>query len=153
MSEHRIHLIWKKGQEEFKYEVYDRTHSILFDGGQEIQGSSTPSTYGKAEFANPEEMIAAALSSCHMLTFLAVAAKRKYVVLEYEDLAVSTLDKNPEGKQSVIKIDIHPKTKFSKENVPTEEELKLLHELSHKSCFIGNSIKSEVLIHPILLEN
>ncbi|TGK21055.1 OsmC family peroxiredoxin [Leptospira fluminis] len=150
MSEYRIQLNWKKGPEEFKYETYDRTHSIRFGGGQEIKGSSTASTFGREEYANPEEIIAASLSSCHMLTFLAVAAKRKYVVLEYSDTAISTLDKNENGKLAIVKIDIHPKTKFSSENVPTEEELRTLHELSHKSCFIGNSIKAEVIIHPSL---
>ncbi|PJZ71145.1 osmotically inducible protein OsmC [Leptospira perolatii] len=148
MSEHKIRINWQKGTEEFTYETYDRTHEISFEGGRKILASATSTYFGKAEYANPEELITAALCSCHLLTFLAVAARKKFTILQYSDAAVATLEKNPEGKLSIVKIDLYPRTKFSSDKVPDMEELRSLHELSHKNCFIGNSIKSQVVIHP-----
>lgn len=148
MSEHKIGLYWKKGPEEFKYDSYDRTHSIQYDGGQKLFGSSTLETYGKAEHTNPEELLASSVCSCHFLTFLAVAAKSRYIVSEYQDHAIATLEKNAEGKMVVTKIDLYPKVTFEGEKIPDAEALADLHSKSHRNCFISNSIKSEVTIHP-----
>lgn len=148
MSEHKIGLYWKKGPEDFKYDSYDRTHTIQYEGGQKLFGSSTPETYGKAEHTNPEELLASSVCSCHFLTFLAVAAKSRFVVSDYSDNAIATLEKNAEGKMVVTKIDLHPKVTFEGEKIPDSETLVGLHEKSHKNCFISNSIRSEVTIHP-----
>ena len=75
MSEHRISLAWKRQTPDFAYDTYDRTHTVMFEGGQTIQASAAAAYLGKADYANPEELLAASLSSCHMLTFLAIAAK------------------------------------------------------------------------------
>ncbi|EMY77376.1 OsmC-like protein [Leptospira weilii serovar Ranarum str. ICFT] len=148
MSEYKIGLHWKKGPEDFKYESYDRTHSIQYEGGQKLYGSSTPETYGKAEYTNPEELLASSACSCHFLTFLAVAAKSRFVVSDYQDDAVATLEKNEEGKMVVTKIELHPKITFEGEKNPDLETLVGLHEKAHKNCFIANSIKAKVTIHP-----
>ncbi|TGK27915.1 OsmC family peroxiredoxin [Leptospira gomenensis] len=147
MSEHKVGLSWKKGPEEFKYESYDRTHTVRYAGGQTLSGSSTLETYGKAEFANPEEMLAAAVCSCHFLTFLAVAAKSRYVVSSYEDNAIAILEKNQDGKMVVTKVDLYPVVRFEGEKIPDHETLEGLHEKAHRNCFISNSIRSEVNIH------
>ncbi|TGK11214.1 OsmC family protein [Leptospira stimsonii] len=148
MSEHTIGLNWKKGPEDFKYDSYDRTHILQYAGGQTLNGSSTTETYGKSEHANPEELLASSVCSCHFLTFLAVAAKSRYIVSAYEDKAIAILEKNSEGKMVVTKIDLYPKVTFEGEKIPDQEVLIELHEKAHRNCFISNSIKSEVKIHP-----
>jgi organic hydroperoxide reductase OsmC/OhrA len=146
MSEHNISTNWKKGNEEFSFETYSRTHEIFFQGGQKILNSSTKETYGNPENSNPEELLAAALSSCHMLTFLAVASKKKKIVLEYKDNATAILEKGESGKMMVTKILLKPKIIFSDETPVDKEELDKMHDSAHRNCFIGLSIKSEVII-------
>jgi organic hydroperoxide reductase OsmC/OhrA len=146
MSEHKATLHWKKTTSDFSYKTYDRTHTVRFGGGSEIKASSAPEYLGKQEFVNPEEAFAFSISSCHLLTFLAIASMSNYVVEEYEDEAVAVLEKNNEGKMAVTKIHLKPKVKFSGQNIPDAEKLKKLHEKAHKECFIANSISSEVIV-------
>ncbi|WP_061242216.1 OsmC family protein [Leptospira interrogans] len=148
MSKHKISLSWKKGLEDFKYDSFDRTHSIQYEGGQKLHGSSTPETYGKAEHTNPEELLASSVCSCHFLTFLAIASKSRYIVSSYEDNAIATLEKNEEGKMVVTKIELYPKVTFEGDKIPDLDTLVDLHEKAHKNCFIANSIKSKVIIQP-----
>lgn len=150
MSEHHAKVSWKKNTPDFTYEGYDRTHTVSFPGGSLLSASSAPEFLGKKELANPEELLAAALASCHMLTFLAVAAKSRLVVEAYEDHPVATLDKNATGKMSVTKIQLSPKVKFSGEK-PTPEKYKELHEKAHRNCFIAGSLNSEMTLAPTLV--
>jgi len=148
MSEHRASLQWKRNTPDFKYETYDRTHTIRFEGGSSIQASSAVEYLGKKEFMNPEQALAAALSSCHFLTFLALAAKYRFVVDEYEDEAVAVLGENDQKKMAVTRVTLRPKVKFSGDKVPDAEKLKELHEKSHALCFISNSVLCPVLVEP-----
>src|SRR5262245_52631457 len=97
-SEHIAQISWKKNKPDFVYETYDRTHEVAFPGGQKIKNSAAPAFMGSAAHANPEELFAASLGTCHMLTFLAIAAKSRLVIESYEDKAVALLEKNTEGK-------------------------------------------------------
>lgn len=143
MSEHKASLVWKRTTPTFEYDAYDRTHDIRFGGGSEIRASSAPEYMGRAELANPEELLAAAVASCHMLTFLAIAAKSRLVVNSYEDAAVAHLEKNSAGKLAVTRIDLHPKITF--EGAPPDaSKLRSMHEKSHHNCFIANSLNCEV---------
>ena len=74
MSEFKVKLEWNPDSEDFSYKNYTRTHQWIFGGGSEITASAAPEYLGKAEFVNPEEAFAASLSSCHLLTFLAIAS-------------------------------------------------------------------------------
>jgi organic hydroperoxide reductase OsmC/OhrA len=145
MSEHHAHIFWKRNTQDFLYETYDRTHEIKFEGGQRISGSSAPEFKGKVEFANPEEMLAASASTCHMLTFLALCSKKRIVVNSYDDNATAMLDKNTSGKLAVTKIILRPKVTFEGA-APDSSTLHSLHERSHQECFIANSIKCEVVV-------
>mgnify|MGYP001573037828 CR=1 FL=1 len=100
MSEHKASVTWKRNTPDFAYETYDRTFKSTFEGGQSYTGSAAPQFAGKAEHANPEELLASALAGCHMLTFLAVSSKGGFTVDNYEDTAIAVLDKN-EKKQYV----------------------------------------------------
>ena len=146
MSEHRTRITWARGDVPFGYETYDRTHHWRFAGGVELDASATAEFRGRAELPNPEEALVAALSSCHMLTFLAIAARRRLVVESYEDDAVGHMEKNADGKLAVTRVELRPRIRFSGEKQPTAEELAHLHEVSHRECFIANSVKTEVSV-------
>ncbi len=146
MSEHHSRIRWQRGDAPFTYEGYDRTHRWRFGGGAELEASSAPEYRGRAELPNPEEALVAALSSCHMLTFLAIAARRRFTVESYDDDAVGHMEKNAEGRLAVTRVELRPRIRFSGEKQPDAAELARLHELSHKECFIANSVKTEVSV-------
>jgi len=148
MSEHRTRIRWARGDVPFTYESYDRTHRWRFAGGAELDASSAPEFRGRAELPNPEEALVAALSSCHMLTFLAIAARRRLVVESYEDDALGHMEKNDDGKLAITRVELRPRIVFSGEKRPTAEEIAHLHELAHRECFIANSVKTEVSVAP-----
>ena len=149
MSEHKISLNWKRETPDFTYETYERSHRVKFEGGHEMEASAAPEYFGAAENANPEEMLAAAAASCHMLTFLAIAAKSRLTVDAYEDHAVAVLDKRADGRMAVTKIVLHPKISFSGSEIPDGHKLKELHEKSHRHCFIANSLNFPVTVEDV----
>ena len=148
MSEHRIDLDWARGDHAFTHEGFSREHVVCFSGGQTVRNSSAPDYFGDAALSNPEELLIAALSSCHMLTFLAIAAKRGYVVDQYRDAAIGILEKNPEGKLAVTRVTLAPVITFGGDKQPSEEETAALHERAHKHCIIANSVKTEITVMP-----
>ena len=148
MSEHKITLTWKRGDTPFEYQKYPRDHAWKFEGGHEMQASAAPAYLGNAKLVNPEEAFVAALSSCHMLTFLAVACKKKFVLDEYVDEAVGHMEKNAEGKLAITRVTLRPRLKFSGDKQPTAEELKEMNHTAHEQCFIASSVKTEVTIEP-----
>jgi organic hydroperoxide reductase OsmC/OhrA len=146
MSEHKITLTWERGDQPFEYQKYSRDHTWKFDGGHEMQASAAPAYLGNPKNVDPEEAFVASLSSCHMLTFLAVACKKKFVLDEYVDEAVGHMEKNENGKMAITKVTLKPKIKFSGDKQPTPEELDEMHNFAHTECFIANSVKTEVTV-------
>lgn len=144
MSEHKIELNWSRNDGPFERGNYTRDHNVHFSGGQILHNSAATDYAGNAQHSNPEELLAAALSSCHMLTFLAVAANRGYSVEHYHDMATAILEKNNQGQIVVTKTILNPKVTFSGDLQPTPEEYEKLHERAHAACFIANSVKTEV---------
>jgi organic hydroperoxide reductase OsmC/OhrA len=147
MSEHRAHIAWRRTAHEFTPETYPRDHEWRFPGGSLVAASSAPEFKGNPERVNPEESFTAALASCHMLTFLALAAKRKLTVDHYEDDPVGTLARNAEGRTAMTQVVLRPRIRFGGE-APSPEALALLHEQAHKHCFIANSVLTEVVVEP-----
>lgn len=143
---YHIDLNWKRTTEDFAYEKFNRNHTLSFSGKQLLNNSAAPEYLGNSDTANPEELLASALASCHMLTFLAVASKSGYIVDSYADYAEAILDKNEEGRLAITVINLKPMIVFSGEKKPTDEQLKSLHEKAHRNCFIANSIKTKVNI-------
>jgi organic hydroperoxide reductase OsmC/OhrA len=148
MSSHGVRIEWSRGAAEFTPDTYDRTHRWTFGGGVELEASSAPEYRGRAELPNPEEALVAAISSCHMLTFLALAARRRLVVERYEDDAVGYLEKNAQGRLSIARATLRPRVAFGGETQPTPDELARLHHLAHEHCFIANSVTTEVSVEP-----
>jgi len=147
MSELYINLSWQRSSEDFSYENYNRNHLVQFPGGQFIKASSAPNYFGDADLVNPEESLLAALSSCHMLTVLAIAAKKKLIIDHYEDKPVATLAANEAGSMMVKTITLSPKITFS-DNSVDKDTIKKLHESAHKHCFVANSLITEQIIQP-----
>ena len=148
MSEHKIGLEWKRESEQFTYDTYNRDHAVIFEGGARVPLSAAPAYRGNPALVNPEEALVAALSSCHMLTFLAVAAKKRFVVDRYSDLAVGYLEKNEKGRLAITRVVLRPRIEFSGPTLPSPTELAELHEQAHSGCFIANSVTTEVRIEP-----
>ena len=148
MSEHKIGLEWKRESERFTYDAYNRDHIVTFEGGARVPVSAAPAYRGNAALVNPEEGLVAALSSCHMLTFLAVAAKKHFIVDRYSDHAVGFLEKNQKGRLAITRVVLHPHVEFSGSVLPSHKEIAELHEQAHSGCFIANSVTTEVSIEP-----
>jgi organic hydroperoxide reductase OsmC/OhrA len=146
VSDHRIGVRWQRGDAAFERNNYPREHEVRFDGGQAVRNSAAPDYGGDEAASNPEELLLAALSTCHMLTFLAVVANRGYVVDAYTDDAVAVLDKNADGKTAVTKAVLSPKVTFGGDKRPGDEEYAKYHERAHAACFIANSVKTEVVL-------
>ena len=146
MSEHLATISWKRSSAEYSAETYNRGHEWKFDSGVVVPASASPLYRGDADRVDPEEALVAALSSCHMLTFLFEAARKKLVVDSYEDAAVGVMTKNERGKLWISRVTLRPKVSFGGTRQPSAEELAALHEHAHANCFIAQSVKTEVLI-------
>jgi len=146
MSEHTVTVEWKRETPDFTYQSYNRDHDWTFDGGITVRASAAPAYLGSESCVDPEEAFVASLSSCHMLTFLAIAAKKRFVVDGYRDHAVGVLDKDPSSRLAIVRVTLHPEVTFSGEKTPTLEELHLLHDQAHHGCFIANSVKTEIIV-------
>jgi organic hydroperoxide reductase OsmC/OhrA len=143
---------WKRGDALFSDGKYSRAHSWAFDGGTTVPASSSPNSvrlpYSKADAVDPEEALVAALSSCHMLTFLYLAQKQGYVVDAYDDDALGVMSKNQRGKLFVSKVALRPRIAFSGAKQPSAAELALLHHHAHEECYVANSVLTEVVVEP-----
>jgi len=142
MSEHKINIEWSR-QGVFSHEGFDRNHQIQFhsDVSLTAAGANNPSA------ADPEQMLAAALSSCHMQTFLVLASKKRLQVESYQDNAVAILSQREDGKFYVSKITLNPKVEFSGDKIPDRETLENMHHKSHDHCFVANSISCEMEVN------
>jgi organic hydroperoxide reductase OsmC/OhrA len=144
MSEHHIVLNWEKGDMPFTYDAYPRNHAISFKNGQEtVIVSSSPVYKGDGSKADPEDLLVAALSSCHMLSFLAIAAKKKLTVNSYRDDAVGFLE-NDNGRLWIARVILRPQVVIDADT----ETLAHIHHLAHEACFIANSVKTQVSVEP-----
>ncbi len=146
MSEHKVNLRWERGNAEFSYQKYPRDHTWNFDGGHSMTASAAPAYLGNPAHVDPEEAFVASLSSCHMLTFLAIACKQKFVLDSYEDQAIGHLEKNAQGKLAITRVELRPKVSWAGESTPSPEQLERMHHAAHENCFIANSVITEVTV-------
>ncbi len=145
MSEYRVTVDWKLETESFAYKDYNRDHVWQFDGGAVVPASAAPAYRGSPERVDPEQAFVAALSSCHMLTFLAIASKRGFVVERYRDAAVGWMEQDDRGRMAVTRVVLTPRIEF-RGKAPAADELSRFHEQSHEQCFIANSVRTEVTV-------
>ena len=148
MAAHRVALHWQRRSPDFDYQTFDRSYDLHFSGGQILPGSSSPAYFGNPALTNPEEILIASLSSCFMLTFLSIAALKRFVVDSYEDEAECELGKNEHGKTMISRIILRPKVNFGAGRQPAPEVLAELYRKAEENCFVSNSLQSEVAIAP-----
>ncbi len=144
MSELSISLLWQLNSGELSPGKYSNKHEIIYNDDFKVIGDAAPSWKGNPDYTNPEQALAAALSSCHMMTFLALAAKAKWPVCAYQDTAIAHLGKNSEGKMSINKIDLHPKVTFAADFNVSAKEMAEMQERAHRYCFVASSLSKEV---------
>ncbi|MGH7941249.1 MAG: OsmC family protein [Limisphaerales bacterium] len=150
MSENKATIKWTRTSPDFLRGRYSREHTWIFDGGVTVPASSSPSVvpppYSNPACVDPEEAFVASLSSCHMLTFLYLAQKQGFQVDAYEDEAIGVVNRMDGGSMWVSSVTLNPKITFSGDKLPSPAEEEHLHEMSHKQCFIANSVKTEVTV-------
>lgn len=142
MSEHVVDVVWNRGGRDFTYQSYSRDHEWRFQGST-VAASAAPGYRGNPDLVDPEEAFVAAISSCHMLTFLALCTKEHLVVDSYEDHAVGTVEKDAEGRMAVTRVVLSPRIKFEGD-APDTALMDKLHHMSHEMCFIANSVKTAI---------
>ena len=150
MSTYTAKLVWKSDSAElFAKNQYTRGHTWEFDGGVTVPASSSPHVvrvpFSVEAAVDPEEALVASVSSCHMLTFLYLAANAGFNIASYSDIAVGEMATMDDGRQWLAKITLDPQIEWLGD-VPSTEELASLHHEAHEMCFIANSIKSEVVV-------
>lgn len=149
MSEHHAGVRWKRSSADFTYDTYNRAHDVVFKNGAIVLPSSAaPEFRGDANRVDPEEAFVGSLSACHMLTFLAICARKRLVVDSYEDDAVGFMEKNSNGKLWVSRVTLRPRIKFAEGTLPEPAVLADIHHKSHEECFIANSVKTIVSVKP-----
>jgi organic hydroperoxide reductase OsmC/OhrA len=148
--EHHALIHWGRGSALFTDNRYSRAHTWRFDGGVEVPASSSPSVVRvplSVEAAvDPEEAFVAALSSCHMLWFLHLAATAGWCVDDYADDAVGLMGRNAAGKSAMLHVTLRPRVKFAGERLPAAADIERLHHRAHEECFIANSVTTEVRV-------
>ena len=148
-----VEVLWEKNPDEtFVDNKYSRSHIWIFDGGIEVKASSSPHVvplpFSNIHAVDPEEAFIAALSSCHMLWFLSIAAEKHYLVERYDDHAAGVLGKNDRGKLAMTRVTLCPEVVFGGSLIPSQEQIDELHHLAHEACFIANSVQTEIEIKP-----
>ncbi len=147
MSIYTATVSWHNDGSDFIKRKYSRKHEWAFDGGVIVPASPSPHVvplpYSEKSAVDPEEAFVAAISSCHMLFFLDYASREKIAIASYSDEAIGVMEKNEQGKIAMTKVTLNPKVEYA-DNPPSEDKIKELHHRSHESCFIANSVKTEI---------
>jgi organic hydroperoxide reductase OsmC/OhrA len=150
MATYAAEIRWaaKESPEEFLKGRFGRAHTISFDGGTEVPASASPHVVGKwavQAAVDPEEMLVASLSSCHMLSFLHLARLAGFAIKAYDDHAEGLMEEIEPGRQAITKVTLRPKVDWAGA-APSKEALDRLHHEAHEICFIANSVKTQVTV-------
>ena len=152
MSTHSARIEWRRNGASFVDRRYSREHEWHFDGGAVTKASSSPHVvpvpFSNPANVDPEEAFVAALSSCHMLWFLDLAARAGHVVDQYTDRAEGHMGRREDGNEWIAKVELSPEVRFGDAQSPAEEAVRQLHHRAHEACFIANSVRTEVSIEP-----
>lgn len=150
MHRYTANIQWQRQGDDFRHGRYSREHAWTFDGGIRVAASASPLVvpppFSSEEAIDPEEALVAAAASCHMLSFLYVAAKRGFTVERYEDAAEGLMEKNARGRHAITRIVLKPRIAFGGDVRPSAEELRALHHAAHEECYIANSILAEIVV-------
>ena len=150
MARYGCTVEWSRGGAAFTDLQYSRAHTWRFDGGAVVPGSSSPHSvrvpFSDPAAVDPEEALAASVSSCHMLWFLSLAAAEGYVVDSYCDTAEAQMGPIGFGRQAITDIVLRPQVVFSGERRPDDGAVVALHHVAHERCYIANSLRTAVRV-------
>lgn len=150
MAVYTATVTWARGNQPFADNQYSRAHDIAFDGGFSIVGSSSPHVVkvplSRVDAADPEELLVASLSSCHMLWFLDLARRAGFVVDSYVDTPEGVMGKDERGRIAMTQVKLKPKIEWGGETRPAPEGVRELHHRAHEACFIANSFRGDIAI-------
>jgi organic hydroperoxide reductase OsmC/OhrA len=150
MSEHKARIEWTHARGDFLKGTYSREHTWKFDGGVVVPASPAPSSvrppYSNPANVDPEEAFVAAISSCHMLTFLYLAGRQGFEVVSYEDEALGVMTTNERGIPWVSSVVLKPRVVYGSERKPTRLQENELHHAAHDGCYIANSVKTQITV-------
>jgi organic hydroperoxide reductase OsmC/OhrA len=147
MSDLSIELHWQRAEPALQSGQYSAEHTVQYNDSFDVQVDAAPDWGGDPGNTNPEQALASALSSCHMMTFLALASKAGWPVASYHDYAEAHLGKNPKGQMSVTRMDLHPVVRFDTGFSVSDAELKDMQQRAHRYCFIANTLAESVEIN------
>ena len=136
-----------KGTGTSHYTAYDRSHTVLVENKAEIHCSADPAFRGDLTKHNPEDLLVASLSSCHMLWYLHLCADEGIVVTDYIDNATGILLLSAGGEGRFTEVTLNPMVTLSNEAMI--EQALALHHKAHECCFIANSVNFPITIHPV----
>ena len=145
-----LEIAWARQDAPFTDNRYSRVHRWSFDGGAEVRASASPHIVpvpmSDPAGVDPEEAFVASIASCHMLWFLSIAAKRGFIVEDYEDHPVGHLEEDERGRLLVTRVALRPTIRFQGPNSPAEEQVRAIHRESHERCFIANSVRTRITV-------
>lgn len=154
MSKHHARIEWQRDGAHFTDHRYSRRHAWRFDGGATVPASSSPHIVpppgSDPSCVDPEEAFVAALSSCHMLFFLSLAAKAGWVVESYVDEAHGVMAADAGGRLAITTVTLRPAVAFGGPRQPSHDELTQLHHAAHDECFLARSVKAKILCEPVI---
>ncbi|HVY70404.1 MAG TPA: OsmC family protein [Verrucomicrobiae bacterium] len=152
MGQYKATISWQRKDADFVKGKYSREHTWAFDGGVTVPASSSPhvvpTPWSNPANVDPEEAFVAAISSCHMLTYLYLAGKEGFLVESYRDEATGVMTKNEHGAQWMSEVTLHPCIIYGGAKQPTPADVERLHHESHEQCYIANSVKTRVTVAP-----
>ena len=153
MREHlyQTSLLWtgNKGQGTTSYRSYDRAYEIEVENKPVIKGSSDPAFRGDRTKYNPEELLVASLSSCHLLWYLHLCSEAGVIVVDYKDKAIGKMSETKTGSGRFTEVILQPEVVVTAES--SLEQAKKLHDKTHEFCFIANSVNFPVLCQPTII--
>lgn len=145
-------VTWTRDGARFTDNRYSRAHRWQFDGGLDVPASASPhvvpAPLSDPAGIDPEEAFVAALSSCHMLWFLSIAARRGFVVEQYTDDAKGTMAEDDEGRHAMTEVTLRPRITYASDATPDGETESAMHHEAHEACFIANSVRTQVHVEP-----
>lgn len=149
MAAYVADVTWSlKSGEDFINGRYSRAHLVSFDGGTIMPASASPHVVGKwadPAAVDPEEMLIAALSTCHMLSFLHVARRAAFIVSSYRDHSEGFMEDIAPGRRALTRVVLHPRIKWTG-TAPDQAAVDHMHHEAHELCFIANSVKTQVTV-------
>ena len=148
MGQHKTSIHWERDTWHYNIKSFNRDHVIRFENGVAINATSVPEYTDNLELISPEDLLVAAISSCHMRTFLAIASLKNWLVQTYNDQAQGFIEENSRGRVMMKRVILQPQVLFSGSNLPTSKEQEDIHFKAKRSGFIANSVRTSISIQP-----